>query len=348
MTPAATDTAGVSGRRSGATATALTEDYLPVPEDALVRAAGKDAFPAITEPAFAADWSGVDPDLVDADRVIGVERNGIARAYPLNVLHRHEVVNDDLGGPLLVTYCPLCATGIVAERELEGRVLTFGVSGSLFQSNLVMYDVETESLWSQLHALAIRGELTGTRLALFPSTMTTWGQWRTSHTNAEVLLPAPESNTIKGRVQIGYSRDRYVGYDRSERIGVGDHAPVDDRLHPKTMVIGVANDGAVRAYPLSALARVDVVNDDVGGRPVVVAAFDTTLVAYDRTVDGEVLAFSREDDVLRGGGSRWDGLSGRALDGPHEGRTLERANDRSPMFWFAWADAFPETGVYGQ
>ncbi|MDX1746428.1 MAG: DUF3179 domain-containing (seleno)protein, partial [Halobacteriales archaeon] len=192
---------------TGSPFSALDEDDLPVPAEDLVQAAGKDAFPAITEPAYAADWSGVDPSLTEANLVIGVERDGTARAYPLKLLNRHEVVNDDLGGPLLVTYCPLCATGIVADRTIDGDPLTFGVSGHLYQANLVMYDRETESLWSQLHALAIRGELTGTRLTLQPSTTTTWGKWQTAHPETTVVLPAPDSNTVAGRVQIGYSRN---------------------------------------------------------------------------------------------------------------------------------------------
>lgn len=354
---------GVSSRlpfgSSGANATpapsrepSISETYrdveLPVPESELARGAAKDTFPSITEPAFGPDWSGVAPDLVDENLVIGVERDGIARAYPLKMLNLHEVVNDLLGGPLLVTYCPLCASGIVADRTVNGEVLTFGVSGLLWRSDLVMYDEGTGSLWSQLLAQAIRGELTGTQLALYPSTITTWGQWRESHPGTEVLLPTPVSKTIRGEVHLHYDQSRYAGYDTSRRIGIGTHGETDDRLHPKTQVIGVAHDGVARAYPLTALAKTGVVNDTVGGLPVVVAAVDTTLVAYERRVGARVLTFERDGDRLVGGGSRWDPLSGRALDGPDEGERLTIANDRSPMFWFAWVDFFPDSEIYGQ
>ena len=321
---------------------------LPVPESELARGAGKDTIASITEPAFGPDWSDHDPSLVDESLVIGVERDGIARAYPLKMLTLHEVVNDDLGGPLLVTYCPLCASGIVADRTVDGEALTFGVSGLLWRSDLVMYDEGTGSLWSQLLAQAIRGELTGTQLPLYPSTITTWGQWREAHTDTEVLLPTPASKTIRGELDLQYHRNPYSGYESSRRIGVGTHGEVDDRLHPKTRVIGIAHDGVARAYTLETLATERVVNDTVGGLPVVVTMIGTPMVAYERRVGGRTLTFERDGDHLVGGGSRWEPLSGRALDGPHEGRRLTSANARSPMFWFAWADFYPGTEIYGR
>jgi len=336
------------------------EVSLPVPEEELARGASKDTIAAITEPAFGSDWSRAEIDLVDEDRVIGVlePRTGEggtaagggerrARAYPLPILNWHEVVNDEFGVPLLVSFCPLCGSGVVADRTVEGRALTFGVSGLLWESDLVMYDEETGSLWSQLLAKAIQGELTGTQLRLRPSTLTTWGQWRASYPDSEILLPSPISKTVRGEIYPSYERDPYLSYARGERIGIGGNEDVDDRLHPKTLVIGIAHGGVARAYPLSEVVEAGrVVNDTVGGLPVVVAAAGTTLVAYARRVDGEVLAFERDGEALVAGGSRWDPLAGRALDGPFEGRELDPANDRSPLFWFAWADFFPETEIY--
>jgi hypothetical protein len=333
--------------RGPSVAETYREVDLPIPESELARGAPKDTIPAITEPVFDTDWSSDDEDLPDESLVVGVVRDGVARAYPLKVLNWHEVVNDDLGGPLLVTYCPLCASAIVADRTVEGEALTFGVSGLLWRADLVMYDEATGSLWSQILARSIRGELTGTNLALYPSTVTTWGQWQESHEDVEVLLPPPASNTVRGRLNISYQRNPYLGYESSRRIGIGQTEGIDERLHPKTRVIGVAHGGVARAYTLPTLAREGVVNDMVGGLPVVVSLASTTMVAYVRRVGGRVLTFDRDGDVLVGGGSRWDVVSGRALDGPFEGRTLERANARSPMFWFAWADFYPGSEIYG-
>jgi hypothetical protein len=336
---------------------------LPVPEDELHRGASEDGIPAIIDPVFAADWSAVDDSLSDDSRVIGVVRNGDARAYPLAILNWHEIVNDTFDVPILVTYCPLCGSGVVADRRIEGETAVFGVSGLLWNSDLVMYDSVTDSLWSQLLGTAIRGPATGTELTLLPATMATWGEWRAEYPETRVLLPPPESNTVRGRRQArDYDRDPYAGYDRSARIGIGYNDFSDDRLDPKASVIGVYADGVARAYPLSAVREAGVVNDTVGDLPVVVAASENgTLVAYDRRVGGETRTFERgrvtdtggdeggggdATPVLRAGDSTWGLLTGEGRSGPLAETALRRANDRSQLFWFAWADFHPETEIW--
>lgn len=163
-----------------------------------------------------------------------------------------------------------------------------------------------------------------------------------------MLLPPPHSGVIASSPRsFDYGSRRYDYDDESQLVGLDSH---DGGLHPKTMVVGVAADGVVRAYPFPVVADAGVVTDRVGDRPVVVAvAPDGTLVAYDRRVDGVVLGFEADGDrYLAGGGSRWDRASGRAVDGPHEGRRLERANDHPPMFWLGWSNFNPGTDVYGR
>jgi hypothetical protein len=352
-----TDRAPGAGQQGGA---GVGDVDLPVPRSDLVRGAPRDAIPAITDPEFGPDWSGIydraesyDPILPEGmelraeDPIIGVARNGEARAYPLKILNWHEVVNDEFGGPLLVTYCPLCGSGVTAERRVTGEVTEFGVSGYLFQSDLVMYDDLTGSLWSQIMATAINGERTGDTLRLLPSSFTNWGDWQSQYPETRVLLPPPISNTVRGRVVRGYTFDPYEGYDSSDQVGVGANESVDDRLHPKTRVIGISSGDTARAYPLEAVEQAGVVNDTVGDTPVVVASRNESLAAYDRRVDGQTLTFRRADDGhLRAGGSRWEIVGGRATDGPFAGQQLRQANGRSPMFWFAWADFNPETEIY--
>lgn len=187
---------------------------------------------AIDEPAFAADWSGVevgsryadDGHLADDAVVIGLEHEGTARAYPVTVLWHHEVVNDAFGGPVLVTFCSLCRSGMVASRVVDGAPATFDVSGQLWvppelatrqseasgrafavergdaepsrvrnTGNLVLYDRRSLSYWSQLLARGICGRYAGTRLAIRPSTAATWADWRAAHPATDVLLPPPHS-----------------------------------------------------------------------------------------------------------------------------------------------------------
>lgn len=336
---------------------------LPIPEDQFVRSVPRDGIPAITEPAFAEDWSGleleakgmfgnektIEPRLADDDRIIGVERGGTARAYPLRLLNWHELVNDDLGGPLLVSYCPLCRSGITAVRQVRGEPTVFGATGLLWRSNLVMYDRLTDSRWAQVAATAVRGPMTGHTLELVPSTITTLGAWREDHPGSPVLLPPPASNTVVGRdATRDYTRNPYEGYNNTGQVRGGSTFD-DDRLHPKTVVIGVTGDGAAKAYPLPAIQEADVVNDTVGGRPVVVAAAPgDTLVAYERTVGGAARTFEAAGDRhLRADGSRWRRSTGRAVDGPHEGTALPPANQFPPLFWFSWLDFHPDTALYG-
>ncbi|MFB6301205.1 MAG: DUF3179 domain-containing protein [Halobacteriales archaeon] len=337
---------------------------LPIPKHDLHRALERDSIPAIVDPVFADDWAGlsitvaseplresIEPRLSAGDPVIGVERNGQARAYPLALLNWHEVVNDDFDGPLLVTYCPLCQSGIVAERTVNGDATVFGVSGLLWRGNLVLYDRATDSLWSQLLGTAIRGPKTGSSLRLLPSSLTTWGEWRASHPDTDVLLPPPHSNTVRGQdATFNYTMNSYLGYAVSSQVGVGNTTFSDDRLHPKAPVVGIANGNTARAYPLEILADRRVINDTVGGKPVVVAITpDRSLVAYDRRIDESTLWFLPvADGIMYADRSHWQIATGRATDGPHEGTQLRQATDRSAMYWFAWAKFHPNTEIYGR
>lgn len=361
----------------------------PVPESELRRASPRDGIPAITGPAFAPDWSDVAidfgsettyrPRLADDDPVVGVvradvagddaDRSGpVARAYPLKVLNWHEVVNDSFGGPLLVTYCPICRSGLVARRTVGGTgtqsggsrgeatgapggvVTDFGVSGLLFRENLVLYDDTTGSLWSQILATAIRGPNTGETLEVLPSTLTTWGEWKGRFPDGELLLPPPLSDTVVGRVRFDYDFD-LVGQSREnaayleERLG-DDFG--DSRLPKRALVLGVADDGEARAYPLLEMGDAPV-NERVGDLPVVVTARRGSAAAFDRRVGGRPLTFERaEPGFLRAGGSRWRVETGRAVDGPLEGTRLDQVNAHPPLFWFAWLDFHPTTTVWGR
>ncbi|MEF8842755.1 MAG: DUF3179 domain-containing protein [Haloarculaceae archaeon] len=377
----------------GSTGSGRSPVDLPVPESDLVRGTPRDAIPAITDPAFGPDWSGVsleartvdfgvrriEPRLAPFDRVVGLVRDGRARAYPLRVLGWHEVVNDVLGEPLLVSYCPLCGSAVVARRRVAGaerfggsgsdatgaptdEAITFGVSGLLWNDNLVMYDAETDSLWSQIAATAIRGPLAGTELELVPATLARWDEWRSEHPDTEVLLPPPRSDTVVGRGYAAvrdYTFDPYAAYGSNDDVGFAELGgeeraaggrSTDDRLPAKVEVLGVVQGEAAKAYPRPIVERERVIDDRVGGVPVVVAVTPGgSMVAYERTVGGRTLEFrAGADDTAVADGSRWRVTTGEAVDGPHAGATLARANDRPAMFWFAWADVHPGTAVYGE
>jgi len=334
---------------------------LPVEDSQLQRGAGEDAIPAIVDPVFRRDWSGltveytdpfngqqtIEPRLDPDDTVVGVTRDGEARAYPFRVLNWHEIVNDEFGGPLLVTYCPLCRSAVTAARRVDGEATVFGVSGLLYRNALVMYDEATDSLWSQLAARAIQGPMTGESLDLEQTTITTWETWQAEHPGTVVLRPPPESSTVVGTdATRNYNDNPYEDYNETSRTGLaGDFD--GGRLDAKAEVIGIANNGVARAYPASTLESEGVVEDSVGGLPVVVTTTaEGTPVAWVREVDGEVLSFSGDGSHLSAGGSRWRRTTGVAVDGPYKGRQLAQANAISSHFWFAWLDIHPDSELY--
>ena len=199
----------------------------------------------------------------------------------------------------------------------------------------------------QILAAAIRGPRTGDRLTILRSTLTTWGEWRESHSETDVLLPPPHSATVRGRDQTyDYFDEKYDYDDESQLVGYDSD---DEERHPRTMVVGVTNGGEARAYPFDVLHREGFVEDTVGDLPVVVTlAPDDTLVAYDRRVDGRTRSFEPAGDRhLRAADTRWERTSGRAVDGRLAGQRLERANDHPPMFWEGWSNFNPDTTVYG-
>jgi hypothetical protein len=217
----------------------------------------KDGIPALTNPRFVPRERAA--FLRDTDRVLGIVQGTEARAYPIRILNWHEVVNDKINGkPVLISYCPLCGTGMAFDPVIGGKTYTFGVSGLLYNSDVLMYDHPTESLWSQIKQEAVTGDLTGKRLRLIPLTHTTWGKWKREHPGTVVLSP----DTGYER---DYGRDPYAGYASSPRV-MFSVQPSSDRYSPKEWVIGIVINEEAKAYAFSELSRQPAVfTDKVGG-----------------------------------------------------------------------------------
>jgi hypothetical protein len=251
---------------AGLTAWDFSEHSIPLNE-ILSGGPSKDGIPAIDRPRFVPAAKASRVFMEDEDRIIALVVNGKKKAYPIKILNWHEIVNDRIGGShVVVTFCPLCGTGMVFDANAAGRQLNFGVSGLLYQSDMLLYDRQTESLWSQIKQEAVIGKLTGTRLQLLPSTQTTWGAWKKRHPNTFVLS-----------AQTGYSRDYdkdpYEGYSVSQDVmfSVGK---LNARYHPKEQVVGVELDGLAKAYPFSELAQVKSPFKDKIGKKKVYVSYD--------------------------------------------------------------------------
>ena len=207
----------------------------------------KDGIPSIDNPQFVGS-SKAEDFLKDEDRVIGVFLNNNAKAYPIRILNWHEIVNDRIGNfSIVVTFCPLCGTGMVFDANVNGKPVSFGVSGLLYQSDMLLYDRWTESLWSQIKSSAIAGELTGARLKLLPSTQTTWKTWKRKHPKSLVL-------STKTGYRRNYDSDPYEGYYLSSNL-MFEVNRKKNWYHPKEQVIGVEVGTVVKVYPFSELAK---------------------------------------------------------------------------------------------
>ena len=232
-----------------------------IPVDQIVSGGpGKDGIPAILQPRFVRAPQAT--FIADEDRVLGLSHAQEAKAYPIKILNWHEIVHDTIGGmPVIITYCPLCGTGIAFEAEAQGQRYTFGVSGLLYQSDLLMYDHQTNSLWSQIAMEAVAGPQTGTKLVSLSLEHTTWGEWRTAHSTTLVL------STRTGHYR-DYSRDPYLGYARRPDLMFAV-SRLDQRYHPKEWVLGIEVDRVFKAYLFSELNKARTpLTDRVNGRIV--------------------------------------------------------------------------------
>jgi hypothetical protein len=316
-----------------------------------------DGIPPIDTPLFES-VTQADEWLEPQSPLIAVEIGGDARAYPLAILIWHEIVNDTVGEvPVAITFCPLCNSAIVFDRRVGDQTLRLGVSGNLRNSDMIMWDSQTESWWQQLTGEAIVGVYTGTTLTMRGSQVVNYAEFAAQYPNGKVL----SRQTGHGR---SYGQNPYAGYDTTAQPFLFD-GTLDPRLPATEHVLAGTIGGQAIAYPFSSLRTAGVINDTVAGVTVVafwqdgtVSALDKasidasrpigTAALFNRTLDGRVLTFSRNaqgdlrDEQTQ---SRWN-VFGIAVEGDLTGKALTR-EFAAPHFWFAWAAFRPETTVYG-
>ena len=285
-------------------------------------------YPKLIKPA-AADY------LRDDDEVFGVEINGDARAYPLRIMGWHEMFNDVIGGvPVSLAYCTLCGAAILYEGDHDDREafgikepFTFGSSGLLYQSNKLMYDRQSDSLWNQFTGEPVSGALLGSGLTLNirPVVITSWGKWKAQHSDTKVLSP-----------KTGYNRDYgsgvvYKDYFASQDLMFPALGDQQSRLNNKTQIFGLRLTGGIKAWPLDAFKGGRVVNDRVGAINVVlIGDGDTRAVrAYERA------DFEFSADLTTPDGQAWV-MDEDKLTSKHSDITLKRLPGHV-AYWFAWA-----------
>jgi hypothetical protein len=277
----------------------------------------------------------------------------------VQVLIWHEIVNDTVGGvPVTVTYCPLCNSAVSYGRVIDGVTTTFGTSGMLYASALVMYDRATESLWTHFDGRAVVGVLAGEVLEPIASPLLAWSDLVAAFPDAVVL-----DKTATG-FDRPYGENPYAGYDDPEATPFLFRGTVDDRARALQRVVGVALGGAARAWTLESISggEAQATNTEVGATPLVIlwkggqaSALDSARIVSGRevgslgvfspVVEGRLLSFSASEGVFRDEetGSHWD-ITGTALDGELAGAQLERIHHLD-TFWFSWSTYQPDTDL---
>jgi hypothetical protein len=327
----------------------ISGDWLIPSDQVFDGGPGKDGIPALVNASF------IDPAqatyLKDDDLVIGVEVNGEIRAYPHPILDWHEIINDQIGQThIAVTYCPLTGSGIGWNRNIQGEVTTFGVSGLLYNTNLIPYDRATNSNWSQMTLKAVNGQRIGLPADLIPMVETTWKTWKDIYPSSKVV-----SNLT------GYNRQYglypYSDYRTNHSRLLFPVNVSDSRLPRKERVLGIlgTSGSGNKVYQISAFPDgIGVIHDNIGNESVVVAgsAGHNFGVVYKRMLAGGVeLSFSPIQDSLPAvmvdnEGTTWD-VFGTGLSGPRAGQKLEPTRSFI-AYWFAWVAFYPNPEIAGQ
>ncbi|MEM9919385.1 MAG: DUF3179 domain-containing protein [Bacteroidota bacterium] len=306
---------------------------------------GKDGIPSVDNPIFV-DVAEVEPYLRDDHLVVGIKVGDEVKAYPHPILDWHEIVNDEVGGePIALTYCPLTGSALAWSRRLSVGVTTFGVSGLLYQTNLIPYDRETDSNWSQMLMQSVQGQLRDEEPALFPIVETSWASWQKMYPNTKVL----STNTGTTR---NYGSYPYGDY-RTANWLLFNVNPRDERLNLKERVHGLRIDNQVKVYRFGSFNEgTRLVNDQFMGKDVVVVGSeaDNYIVSFNRRLEsGEVLEFTAVPDALPivmtdQSGSNWN-IFGEAVDGPKAGTQLGFESSLIG-YWLTFGSFYPQPAIF--
>jgi len=323
-------------------ATVIAEEKHIVPLDQIVSGGPPpDGIPSIDSPKFNSVNDG-NKFLGDSDKVVGININGDIRAYPLQILVWHEIVNDNVGGiPVAITYCPLCFTNQVFGRTVNNTTLEFGTSGKLYNSNLVMYDRSSKSLWSQALGEGIVGKYAGIKLEKLPFDVAYWKDWKKIYPQSKVL----SKDTGSARP---YGADPYGDYYTSPDI-LFPVSNRDNRLGLKEIVVGLENRDWSKAYKLQDIEKLKVINDQFNNKSVTLfSSYPLMVRVFDPIVNGQTVFFESNSSsntfVDKQTSSQWN-FDGISIEGPMKGKQLLRL-PFDEGYWFEWAAFHPGTKVY--
>lgn len=315
-----------------------------IPKGEVLSGAATDAIPALTDPEMipAAEGTYID----DTDLVIGYVNGNDARAYPHKILDWHEIINDNVSGrEIAITHCPLTRTSVGWEREYNGVATTFGVSGLLYQTNLMPYDRTTRSIWSQQALLSVNGSHIGTKVETFHIVETTWATWKALYPNTTVV----SLNTGHDR---NYQRYPYGDYRQSSGL-LFNVRVTDSRLPQKERVLGIIKNEEAKLYQFKSFEEDKIITDSFNGTnfTIIGSKSSNILMAFkEKQIGDEVLNFElinsfQNPIIMRDQlGNEWD-VFGKAVTGPNAGEQLESVDAFVGMF-FSWASFYGQSEIY--
>lgn len=306
---------------------------------------GKDGIPALSNPEFisASEVNYLDED----DLVLGFAEGNNPRAYPHAILDWHEIVNDDISDrSVAVIYCPLTGTGIGWDRIVDGEKTTFGVSGLLYNSNIIPYDRRTDSNWSQLLLKSVNGKMAGTSAKTYNLIETDWKTWKE-------MFPASKVVSRSTGYNRNYNRYPYGNYKSDNDFLIFPVSNKDDRLPSKERVLAVISGNDAKAYRFEAFMDDGVIEDIFQSKSLVIrgSAEDNLMVAFFRELDdGTELSFEAVENDLPiiledHEGTTWD-VFGRGVSGPRAGEKLTHVTQMMG-YWFSFPAFYPEIEIYG-
>jgi len=303
---------------------------------------GKDGIPALENPNKTNDGGF----LVDSELVVGYYDGNSAIAYPHQLLDWHEIINDELNEvPYAIIYCPLTGTAIGWDRTINGTVTTFGVSGLLYNNNLIPYDRATDSNWLQMTNNCVNGELQGEKAVTFQVVETSWGTWKTMFPDSKIV-------SLSTGFSRQYDRYPYGDYKTNNDFLLFPLSPDDNRLPRKERVHGVIINEEAKVYKFSAFDTTNkIIIDTFQGSDIIVVGnvANNLIVSFHAQLeDGstpEFIAINEGRAILTDSeGNKWD-VFGYAIEGPRTGERL--IPTKSYMgYWFAWGTFYPSTDIY--
>lgn len=304
---------------------------------------GKDGIPSVDSPMFSTVQEIEDAgDLGDNELVIGIKKGGGAKAYPHQILDWHEIINDELSDwKVALTYCPLTGTGVAWNRTLNGNETTFGVSGKLYNTNLMPYDRATDSYWSQLRLDCVTGDLVNTKISTFQIIETTWGTWKKAFPNSDIM------NRDTGFTRF-YGSYPYGDYRTNHDNIIFPVSNLDERLPAKERVLGVIGEIETKVYSIELFETERIITDKFEGKDLIIIGSkeDNFVLGYEdpnlnglEFVKGELPVIAEDED-----GNRVD-MFGEIVDGPRKGEDLVPLN-AFMGFYFAFGTFYEDLEIY--